>query len=103
MKKANALATALHKSGATVAARASEAPLLTAPAARVPLLQQSSRQGTKAITVHFPEPVRRQLKTMAAEQGRDMEDLVGEALNLVFAKYRKPELAPRKPLPQVST
>jgi hypothetical protein len=50
----------------------------------------------KAITVHFPEEVRRQLKAMAGEQGRDVADMVAEALNLLFAKYRRPELAPRK-------
>jgi hypothetical protein len=52
--------------------------------------------GTKAITVHFPEEVRRQLKAMAGEQGRDAADMVAEGLNLLFARYRKPELAPRK-------
>jgi hypothetical protein len=52
--------------------------------------------GTKAITVHFPEEVRRQLKAMAGEQGRDVADMVAEGLNLLFAKYRKAELAPRK-------
>jgi plasmid stability protein len=51
---------------------------------------------TKPITVHFPEEVRRQLKSMAAEEGRSMEDMVAEALNLLFARHRKPELAPRK-------
>jgi hypothetical protein len=30
-----------------------------------------------------------------AEQERNVDD-VGEALRLVFAKYRKPEIAPRK-------
>ncbi len=57
---------------------------------------QPSRAGTKAITVHFPEAVRRQLKAMAGEQGRDVADVVAEGLNLVFAKYQKPQLAPRK-------
>jgi hypothetical protein len=52
--------------------------------------------GTKAITVHFPEEVRRQLKAMAGEQGRDVADMVAEGLNLVFAKYWKAEVAPRK-------
>jgi hypothetical protein len=33
---------------------------------------------------------------MAGEQGRDVADMVAEGLNLLFAKYRKPELAPRK-------
>jgi plasmid stability protein len=46
--------------------------------------------------VHFPEEVRRQLKSMAAEEGRSMEDMVAEALNLLFVRYRRPELAPRK-------
>lgn len=60
------------------------------------LARQSSRLGTKAITVHFPEEVRRQLKAMAGEQGRDVSDMVAEALNLLFEKYHKPEIAPRK-------
>jgi hypothetical protein len=33
---------------------------------------------------------------MAAEEGRSMEDMIGEALNLLFVRYRRPELAPRK-------
>jgi hypothetical protein len=33
---------------------------------------------------------------MAAEEGRSMEDMVAEALNLLFALHRRPELAPRK-------
>ena len=57
---------------------------------------QPSRVGTKAITVHFPELVRRQLKALAGEQGREVADMVAEALNLLFVKYRKPESAPRK-------
>jgi len=55
-----------------------------------------SRRDTKAITVHFPEEVRRQLKSMAAEEGRSMEDMIAEALNLLFVRYRRAELAPRK-------
>jgi len=58
--------------------------------------QQLSRRGTKAITVHFPEEVRRQLKAMAGEQGRDVSDLIAEGLNLLFARYNRLEIAPRK-------
>lgn len=54
-----------------------------------------SRQGQKPITGYFPEPVRIQLKMMAAEQGRSMENILGEALNDVFAKYGKPEIVSR--------
>jgi hypothetical protein len=57
---------------------------------------QVSRLGTKPITVHHPEEVRRQLKALAGEQGRAVEDMVAEAFNLLFAKYRKPEIAPVK-------
>jgi hypothetical protein len=99
MKKAGALASALRSSGATLPAASivHEEPL-TRPSEAVagakPL--QPSRRETKAITVHFPEEVRRQLKALAGEQGRHVDDMVAEALNLLFAKYRKAEIAPRK-------
>ncbi len=96
MKKPNALANALRNSGSTVAASPEASEPVAPPLAALPRAQAPSRQATKAITVHFPEDVRRQLKSMAAEQGRSMEDMVGEGLNLLFARYRKPELAPRK-------
>jgi hypothetical protein len=96
MKKPSALASALRNSGSMVAASPQPEPE-TAPLPAPPRPQAAaSRLATKAITVHFPEDVRRQLKSMAAEGGRSMEDMVAEALNLLFARYRKPELAPRK-------
>jgi hypothetical protein len=55
-----------------------------------------AREGTAPITVHLPKIVRRQLKTLAAEEERKVEDMVSEALNLLFVKYRKAEIAPRK-------
>jgi hypothetical protein len=93
-KKSGALANALRNSGATVAATppADPMPPPDKPAAR----QQASRAGTAPITVHLAKEVRRQLKTLAADQERKVEDMVAEALNLLFAKYRKPEIAPRK-------
>jgi hypothetical protein len=95
MKKAGALASALRSSGSTVVASALPEEEAPRPAAVQPD-RQPSRSGTKAITVHFPEEVRRQLKAMAGEQGRDVADMVAEGLNLLFVKYRKAELAPRK-------
>jgi len=93
MKRPGALASALRNSGSTVAASSSEEP---SSAPEQPATITPTRRGTKAITVHFPEDVRRQLKSMAAEEGRSMEDMVAEALNLLFARHRRPELAPRK-------
>lgn len=107
--KPSPLAAALRNSGANVAAApapepvaepvkksAASTPKAVQPARKPPSAVAPSRVSTKAITVHFPEAVRRQLKMLAAEQGRAMEDLVAEGLNLVFVKYRKPEIAPRK-------
>ncbi len=98
MKKPGALASALRSSGSAVAASTPAEAIETSPSpwGAAQDRQQPSRMGTKAITVHFPEEVRRQLKAMAGEQGRDVADMVAEGLNLLFAKYRKAELAPRK-------
>jgi len=66
-------------------------------AARVTAGKPPSRQGAVQIAGFFPEDVRAQLKVTAAEQRRDVQDMLAEALNLIFAKYGKPEIAPRKP------
>lgn len=94
---ANKLADALRNAGAKVAAP----PLVQPEPALVASKSdkatgQPSRRETVALTVHFPEKVRRQLKILSSEEGRHMDDMVAEALNLLFAAYRKPEIAPRK-------
>jgi hypothetical protein len=48
--------------------------------------------------VLFPEELRRQLKMLAAEEGRPIVSMVGEAFNLLFAKYGKAETVPVKGL-----
>jgi hypothetical protein len=53
-----------------------------------------SRLSTVAVTGYYPQQVRVQLKILAAEQGRSMESMIAEALNDLFAKYGKPEIAP---------
>jgi hypothetical protein len=91
-KPAGALASALRKSGATVGGVRDDEPATVSQHKLQP-----SREGTAPITVHLPRVVRTQLKTLAAEQERKIEDMVSEALNLLFAKHRKPEIAPRRP------
>ena len=97
---ANALKDALGRSGGRLAGSSPElkptAPSEPTPAAAALQTKQLSRRDTAAITVHYPEPVRRQLKVLASEEGRTMDDMVAEALNLLFARYRKGEIAPRK-------
>jgi hypothetical protein len=95
MKKAGALASALQSSGATVAA-GPQPVSEPQPAGDKARKEAKSRADTVPITVHHPKEVRRQLKGMAAELDRTMDDLIAEAFNLLFTHYRKPEIAPRK-------
>ncbi len=59
-------------------------------------IKTRSREGAVQIAAFFPEEVRAQLKVLAAEQRREVQDLMAEALNLIFVKYGKAEIAPRK-------
>jgi hypothetical protein len=56
--------------------------------------QAPSRQGTRPITGHFPKDVRDQLKILAIERDQTVQGLLAEALNDLFAKYGKAEIAP---------
>lgn len=57
---------------------------------------QPHRPQSKQVAAFCPPEVRTQLKVVAAEQRRDVQDLLAEALNLIFAKYGRAEIAPRK-------
>jgi hypothetical protein len=48
---------------------------------------------TKLIGGHFDPAVGRQLKMLAAEQGRTIQDVLGEALNDLFVKHKKKPIA----------
>lgn len=71
--------------------RIREEPATTTPAAS---RSQPSRVGTKPITVHFPKAVRDQIKRLAIDEGTTSQELLGEALNDLFRKYGRPEIAP---------
>lgn len=53
-----------------------------------------SREGKKPITVYFPPEVRKQLKALANDEDKTVQQLMGEAVNMLFAQYRRPEIAP---------
>jgi hypothetical protein len=63
-----------------------------APAAARPLA--STRRGTRQVAAHFPEDVAWQLRELAVQQRMTVQDLLAEALNDLFAKHGKPEIAP---------
>jgi hypothetical protein len=52
------------------------------------------RAGMRQVAGHFPEEVSWQLRELAVEQRSSLQELLGEALNNLFQKYGKPELAP---------
>lgn len=56
---------------------------------------RTGREGKSNITGYFPPEVKKQLRLLAAEQDTTIQSLLAEALNDLFAKNGKPELAPR--------
>lgn len=84
MKKSSALAAGL-KAAAAVEHKPTSVP--AALAARTP-------QQTVLIGGHFPPEVRRVLMLVQAEPenaGKNLKQLLGEAINDLCAKYRKPQ------------
>ena len=53
-----------------------------------------SREGKANVTGYFHPAVKKQLRILAADGDTTIQDLLAEALNDLFAKYGKPEIAP---------
>src|ERR1700710_2023119 len=53
-----------------------------------------TRIGTRQVAAHFPEDVAWQLRGLAVDRKTTVQSLLAEALNDLFAKYGKPEVAP---------
>jgi hypothetical protein len=80
------------------------ASLATAAGKRQPLPQQGmtnsegnamvspkAKHATVLIAAHYPPDVRRVLKFLEAETGKNLKELLGEAINDLAAKYGKTE------------
>lgn len=52
------------------------------------------RASKSNVTGYFPQAVKKQLRLLAAEQDTTIQRLLAEALNDLFAKHGKPEIAP---------
>jgi hypothetical protein len=48
-----------------------------------------TRVNTRQVSGHFKPDVAQTLRLIAAEQGRDIQEILAEALNMVFARYGK--------------
>ena len=53
-----------------------------------------SRAGKVNVSAYFPPEVKASLRLVQAKRGGKVQDLLAEALNLLFAKYNVPETAP---------
>lgn len=48
-----------------------------------------TRTDTRQVSGHFKPEVAQTLRLIAAEQGLDIQEILAEALNMVFARYGK--------------
>lgn len=60
---------------------------------KAPAPSHKKREKKKALTQWVAPEVLQQIKLIAAEEGRQQQDVVNEALNMLFARYRKAEIA----------
>lgn len=87
MPKDNPLMQGLNAN--TSATMANREPPPIQQAQRVP----QTRAGTKLVGGHFAKEVSAALKVIAAENDTTVQDLIAEAINGIFAKYNKPQIA----------
>ena len=68
--------------------------IVPAAAARpAPASIAPSRIGKRTVSAHFEPTVARQLRVLAAETDRTIQDLIAEALNDLFRKHDKSAIA----------
>jgi hypothetical protein len=65
------------------------------PVAILPdIAKPKSRSGTRQVAGHFPAEVAWQLRELAVARRTTVQCLLAEALNDLFAKHGRPEIAP---------
>jgi len=66
-----------------------------APAENKPSKSKISKTGKVNVTGYFDPDVKSSLRLIQAKTGKTIQDILAEALNDVFAKYKVPETAPK--------
>ena len=90
-----AMLSGARAAAATHNARAVEPPAeLAATTESRRLHFRPGREGKSNVTGYFPPEVKRQLRLLAAEYDTTIQNLLAEALNDLFAKNGRPEVAP---------
>ena len=92
MPKKQSLATALQTFDRTPnsATEVSDPALVSRPRLKA---QAPSRRGKKALIGYFDPSVSKQLKLLALEEDSTIQQLLGEALDLLFQARGKPRIA----------
>jgi hypothetical protein len=78
----------------TAGSRCGPPPAEVVPAEPAASKARAGRKDVVMIAGHFPPEVRKQLHQIALDQDTTAQRLIGEALNMLFARYGKPEIAP---------
>jgi hypothetical protein len=87
MTKKSSLAASL----ATAAGKRTSTPEQTATSREKDEATAPAKPATVLIAAHFSPDVRRVLKFLEAETGKNLRQLLGEAINDLAAKHGKPE------------
>jgi hypothetical protein len=64
-----------------------------APESSAPAKAKAAKDDRKGMTLRLSDPAWKQLKILAAEEGRHAHDLILESLNAVYEKHGKPPIA----------
>lgn len=93
MAKSNPLAQGLERLSQPVAVASPPLAAQPAPRRERAASRSPSREGQTLVGAFFAPEVHRQLRMLAAENGATQQALLTEGLNMLFAKYGKPEIA----------
>ena len=77
-------------SNKTPIAAVAPTPLDQRPAPEPAYRKAQTRTNTRQIAGHFQAEVAQALRMLAAEQDKDNQELLAEALNMLFTRYGKP-------------
>lgn len=97
MTRKSSLSTALNKAAgkvepSTIAQRAEHTKKVVESLEGKTYIKPVSRQGKKAVGGHFDPEIAKQLKQLAIESERSVQDLLSEAIGDLFEKHGKPRL-----------
>jgi hypothetical protein len=87
--KASLKSLAEGSSKTTIATDQTAEQLAPIPAHRRTYRTAQTRAETRQVSGHFKPDVAQTLRLIAAEQGRDIQEILAEALNMVFSRYGK--------------